>query len=224
MHSLLEAYLGEVVTHLAGLPAPRRAEELREVRTHLENAVIVGQERGRTEDEAVRDALAQFGTPGALGESLVQAWRREQALNRRSLLGAAACTSAVLILVSYFVLTAFIEPSLSHPLSHTQAAAFEWKYRLSLLIISVAAGLMTAIAFPRRAVAGAILGAAVYSCYCWGRLAFFCATDTRSSYLNTPFFVGQAIQNVEVILATLLVTWAVHRLQMVGQRRRRQRR
>ncbi len=76
MHSLLEAYLGEVAAHLSALPPARRTEELREMRTHLENAVVVGRELGRTEDEAAREALAQFGTPGETGEKLVQAWKR----------------------------------------------------------------------------------------------------------------------------------------------------
>ncbi len=78
MHSLLDTYLKEVAGHLAGLPTARRAEELREVRTHLENAVVVNQEMGQSEDEAARTALEQFGTPSELADSLDWAWRREE--------------------------------------------------------------------------------------------------------------------------------------------------
>ena len=76
MHSLLEAYLSEVEAHLGALPTKRRAEELREMRTHLENAVIVNRELGQSEEEAARSAVAQFGTAQDLGENVAWAWRR----------------------------------------------------------------------------------------------------------------------------------------------------
>ncbi len=90
MHSLLEAYLEEVAGHLAGLPAARRAEELREMRTHLENAVVFGREMGRTEEEAAQAALLQFGTPHGLGENIVWAWARGERQRRQELGGTTA--------------------------------------------------------------------------------------------------------------------------------------
>lgn len=41
MHSLLESYLAETGAKLSPLPAKRREEEMHEMRSHLENAVIV---------------------------------------------------------------------------------------------------------------------------------------------------------------------------------------
>ena len=83
MHSQLETYLSEVAARLGALPAKRRDEELREMRAHLENAVIVNREMGQSEDEAARTAVAQFGAARDLGENIVWAWRRGRMLNRR---------------------------------------------------------------------------------------------------------------------------------------------
>ena len=103
MHSLLEAYLSEVAAHLSALPAERRNEELREMRTHLENAAIVNRELGQSEDEAAQNAVAQFGTPQDLGENVVWAWWRGEALNKRSLFGATAATTLMLCLMTFLM-------------------------------------------------------------------------------------------------------------------------
>ena len=78
MQKLLEDYLTQVASHLQPLPEARRREELREMRQHLQNAVIVNQEMGQSEDEAATNALEQFGGPTELGENVVWAWRREE--------------------------------------------------------------------------------------------------------------------------------------------------
>lgn len=99
MHSLLESYLAEVAAQLQPLPAKRRNEELREMRTHLENAVIINRELGQSDDEAAQNAMAQFGTPEDLGENVVWAWQRgEQKQNKRifwKIVGSAAAICGV---------------------------------------------------------------------------------------------------------------------------------
>lgn len=223
MHSLLEGYLKEVAGHLARLPEARRAEELREVRTHLENAVIVGREMGQTKDEAAREALAQFGTPGALGDNLVQAWRREQTLNRRSLFGAAAGAAAAAYLVNYFVGRVLLAPSLHHSMSHAQVDAFVWMRLVCFaLVIPVSAGIAGAVFFSRKAVLGAMLGQVLFQCWWWGSLAVYIATAPRPFRATPSFFYSQAGITAEAILLTLCVAWAVSRLRMAGQRRRYQ--
>lgn len=223
MHSLLDTYLKEVAGHLANLPAARRAEELREVRTHLENAVIVGREMGQPEDEAARAALAQFGTPGETGENLARAWRREQRLNRRSLFGATACTAAVAYLVNYFVGRVLLAPSLHHSMSHAQMTAHAWTYLVCFgLIVPVSAGIASAVFFTRKAILGAMLGQAVFQCWWWGQLAVYIATAAHPFRATPSFFYSQAGITAEAILLTLFVAWAVSRLRMAGQRRRYQ--
>ena len=93
MHSLLEDYLSAVAAHLSALPSKQRAEELREMRMHLENAVIVSQELGQSEEEAAQNAVAQFGTPRLSGGKRL--WRlatRRERSQARSVWGAAVCT------------------------------------------------------------------------------------------------------------------------------------
>ncbi len=97
MHSLLEAYLSEVATHLGPMPIKRRNEELREMRAHLEVAAAAYRELGQLEEDAVRNALVQFGTSDALGRSALVAWRRGVRRDWRDLAGAAACTLAVML-------------------------------------------------------------------------------------------------------------------------------
>ena len=77
MHSLLENYLLEMAAQLSALPPPRRNEELREMRVHLENAIEAYQELGETEQEAVASTLRQFGAPSQVAAGLVRARRRE---------------------------------------------------------------------------------------------------------------------------------------------------
>lgn len=84
-----------------------RADELREMRAHLEAAFAAGLERGQTEDEAAQGVLAQFGTPDAVGAETVAAWRRGLRLDQRSLWGAAACALAL-----SFLLPRLLDPAL----------------------------------------------------------------------------------------------------------------
>jgi uncharacterized membrane protein len=46
MHNPLEEYLTELSEYLAPLPIQQRNEELKEMRQHLQNAVIVNREFG----------------------------------------------------------------------------------------------------------------------------------------------------------------------------------
>ena len=73
------------------------------MRAHLENAVIAGRKSGQSEEDAVRNALVQFGTPDALGQSAVAAWRRGVRRDWHDLAGAAACTFA-LVLATHLVM------------------------------------------------------------------------------------------------------------------------
>lgn len=86
MHTLLELYLSEVAAFLQPLSPQRRDEELQEMRQHLLNAIIVNREMGQSEDEAAKSAVAQFGTPTAVGENVVWAWRRQARQRTRRLL------------------------------------------------------------------------------------------------------------------------------------------
>lgn len=220
MHSLLDTYLEEVAAHLSALPPAQRTEELREMRTHLENAVIVGQEMGRTEDEAIQAAVAQYGAADVVGQEVTAAWRREQKLNRRSLFGSAACTVAVLYLVSYFIVMAFLVPRLGHFMSNAEFIAYEWTYHVCFgLIVPVSAGIASAVFFSRRAVLGAMLGQAIFQYVWWVYVIFLRVIETHS-LPGLSYFADRAYLTADAIAVTLLIAWAVSRLRMVGRQRK----
>ncbi len=157
MHSLLEDYLSEVAAYLTPLPVKRRNEELREMRAHLENAVIVNQELGQTEEDAVQNALVQFGLPEALGENVVWAWRREKKLSLQSCLKAAACTVAMTILLGHLMpLLHFYSSPVVTPL---HSSLLLWgEGVLWLMPMFVLVGGVSGFLSPKRSVEGVALG------------------------------------------------------------------
>ena len=76
MHKQVENYLAEVERHCVSLPKPKRDDELKEMRQHLLNAVSVHQESGQPEDEAVANALTEFGTAEEASVNILWAWQR----------------------------------------------------------------------------------------------------------------------------------------------------
>jgi hypothetical protein len=173
MHSLLESYLSEVAAHLSALPIKRRNEELREMRAHLENALIVSRERGQTEDEAAQSVVAQFGPPTELGENVVWAWQRGLARERRSFWGATAVTTLMLCLsgmapvnllrfdywrsgVEYTMVTLLLDLcGINH--LHSSTAVVQGMFLVDFGL----AGLIAGTLFPKRAIWGVCLGMAL---------------------------------------------------------------
>ncbi len=214
MHSLLEDYLSEVATHLSALPAKQRNEELREMRVHLENAVFVSREGGQSEEEAVQNAVAQFGTPRNLGENIVWSWRRGLAQDRRSFWGAAACTSAALVLAPYLFITFIIRPL--EPIGSVDQADWavvKWLLFGSNLAYPIVAGLTSGVFFSKRAIAGTALGAIGYLMLCIDASChmnhFWHRFEEVRSFL---WFMGES-------LAALCVAWASSRWQQKRGRR-----
>ncbi len=169
MHSLLEQYLSEVAAHLSALPAKRRNEELREMRAHLENAVIVNRELGQSEDEAAQSAVAQFGTPKDLSENVVWAWRRGAAQDRRSFWGASLTTPIVLCLLSFvmnqrafdLLLDSFLPHNFLLFLGKHPGYGMDFTRALFLATFGLS-GLAAGLFFPKRAVRGACLGLVLF--------------------------------------------------------------
>ena len=171
MHSQLETYLTEVSSHLGALPGKRRDEELREMRAHLEAAYAAGRGRGQAEDEAAREAFAQFGTPNAVGTETVAAWRRGRRLDRRSFWGAAVCVAILTILLTRLAL--LTPPGLlptrgfGQPPFSLQIWA-EWI--VWLMPMFLLAGGISSLLLPRRAITGVAFGITAY-------LLFFLVRD-----------------------------------------------
>lgn len=151
MHSLLEDYLAEVAARLGPLPAKRRAEELREMRAHLEAAYAAGLAQGQSDDETARDVLAQFGAPEAVGAETVAVWRRGVRLDRRDFWGAAACALVLMFLLPRLMeplQTAYFHRYVVGPLLFTAFFVFFGG------VIYLLAGAAASLLFPRRTVAG----------------------------------------------------------------------
>jgi len=215
MHRLLENYLSEVAAHLSALPPKRRAEEMREMRAHLANAVLVNQEMGQSQDEAAQSAIVQFGTPPDLGENIVWAWQRGETRSRRGLWGAAACALAVQFLVPLPMiplLAAYFNPISPAHLSTAQSVFLAANLTLTLGV-PLLAGAASGFLFPKRAVAGTGIGAIAYFCLA---LAIGGYLLTHHAPVTSPVsassvFLSTTSQSVTSGLVSLLSAWAVSR-------------
>lgn len=227
MHSLLEDYLARVAAQLSPLPAKRRDEELREMRAHLENAVIVNREMGQTENEAAQTAVAQFGTPQDLGENVVWAWRRGEQRQKQGFWGAAACALALSFLLSN---TSLSETSLDAPVrnaivllgnsAHLWGAVSPMSPSLisGVMLHSLVGGLCGLI-FPKRALAGAMLGAAAW----YGiSLAILLVVVSAEGLSDSPYWSRWIpLEYTTSTLSALGAVWAVSRARLAWKRRGR---
>ncbi len=98
MHKQLEEYLNQFALRLGKLPRAQREDELREIRQHVEALVASHRHDGKSEDEAVRLAIAQFGRAEKIGHDLSQ-------VNRKKDLASTA--AAICIQVSVCMLLAY---------------------------------------------------------------------------------------------------------------------
>jgi hypothetical protein len=74
----IEDYLDHVFVPLVGrVPYATRATLRAELRAHLEALIDASRELGRQPDQAIRDALAQFGDPQALAREWLRGWRQQ---------------------------------------------------------------------------------------------------------------------------------------------------
>ena len=169
MHNLLETYLSELTKQIGALPTKCRNEEMREIRAHLENAILANRNLGQAEEVAIENAIAQFGTPSELAASLVWAWRRGAAVNKRSLLGAATATVLVLWLMSFLMNQNWYTSHLLLVLPRASYLYFVKHQAFGMVVTQLMlcfnfglAGGAAAVLFPKQAVRGACLGLAVY--------------------------------------------------------------
>lgn len=223
MHKLIEQYLSEVAAKLGPMPTKQRTEELREMRLHLENAVIVSRELGQSEEEAAQSIIAQFGAPKELGENVVWAWRREEKLNKRSFWGAALCTFALLFLVAFsegpFIRAYFNPVSTTHlPTAQYVLLAFE-------LFSPLVAGTITGSLFSKKVIAGNASGVAIYSVLCLCVYTHWLVQRGHLQQLGPVSPAGIAVRFLVPLvaegLAALTAAWISSRLRLTWNKRRR---
>lgn len=89
MHSTdLDSYMAELERNLRGLPKAQRREELAEMRSHLEEMIAAYQELGMSEEQAIADALRQFGETLPLARDLKTVYRKRVAFGVAETFGA----------------------------------------------------------------------------------------------------------------------------------------
>jgi uncharacterized membrane protein len=103
MHKQLEEYLNTLAVRLGKLPAAQREEELCEIRQHLELLVASHREQGRSEEEAIRLAISQFGRAEKIGHDLGQAGRKSDVAHSATA-SIIICSVCMLIAYSFFSL------------------------------------------------------------------------------------------------------------------------
>ncbi|BDI33753.1 hypothetical protein CCAX7_58040 [Capsulimonas corticalis] len=157
MHRLLDGYLNEVASYLGGMPESRRTDELREMCTHLEDAVAVSVEHGASEEEAVRTAVSQFGAATAVAGEALSAWKRERKQARISYWGAAALSLACHYSFA-FLMSLMIKPYYHIPLAPSDLSKLFLFVNVGNIVFPLLAGGIAGSIFPARAVAGARLG------------------------------------------------------------------
>ncbi len=218
MHSLLETYLSDVAAQLGPLPTKRRNEELREMRAHLENAVIVNRELGQSEEAAAQTAVAQFGTSEAVSQATVAAWWRGESLRKRDFWGIAVCTFALSQVVPR-LLTPLVLPPINQYLFSRPPVPLIWLW-LALLgyyaCLYALLGGVGGMIFPRQAGKGAAVGSALsagFFCLLWIKHVQIAMQHTHGAINNASDFNGFAILTATVLFATL-AAWAVSRWRM----------
>lgn len=206
MHNLLETYLSEVERSLRLLPKRRRNEELREIRQHLQNAVAVYREQGQSEDEAAQSAIAQFGQSDDLGQNIVQAWRRGQAIRRRDLGKSAVCA---LLLV--FMLPRLLSP-LAKPFALQAFNAHEFQLVTILFDLPfLLAGMINGIVLPRQAVAGTGLGTGSFCLYRMSVMLFL----NLQVMLDRHFSSFMIHANLLLFAGTMVTYWGTATLAAI---------
>ena len=217
MNRRLEAYLSEVASHLGALPPKRRADELSEMRAHLENAVIVNRELGRSEDEAAQNAVAQFGTASDLASNLIWAWRRGERRQKRGFWGAVvsvpATVTGLMLLMSHLPnsgSTWLDQPCAEHR-SVCAALCMALVQGLFLAEFGLAGAVAGALS-PRRAVLAACLGLA-------GFWIGWAAVDGLGYGGIWPFLLSGYRVGWDV--AAVLAAWAAGRWRGRSERRAR---
>lgn len=162
MHSLLENYLTEVRAKLSALPVKRREEEMREMRQHLLDAVIVNRELGQSEDEAAASTVEQCGAPGKAAHGLVQAWQRGKVADQRSFLGGTVCAMVLSYLLPRMLESLLVQSSIfSFIRLLSSHGIVDVPVTLNYTAHALAGGI-SGLIFGRQAAAGTTLAAAIW--------------------------------------------------------------
>ena len=148
MSARLETYVEELRHELRDLPVATRAQELAEVRSHLEQLKVANVELGLTEEEAEAAAVSQFGGANELGKSVQKAHWRDQ---WDSLPGVAWSFSTLCWLSSVLVMQK----------GRIVEWPREWSATAEYIVVLLSLGVLLDRIFPKYAVRGILFSFAV---------------------------------------------------------------
>jgi uncharacterized membrane protein len=210
MHCLLDNYMTELSAHLVRMPKSRRAENLREMRAHLEDAVAAGAERGISEEDAARQIARQFGSPAALAEEELAAWRWEQKAARRNFWKVVACFFGCMYLwdLSALFLNFFAGGQLSY-----DHIVINDKIQISLFgsVISLILIMIISKAFPRQAISGLAAAVTVRVIFMAAITPHILEFSRYEASLDTLLAIG--VINLIEFVAQSLIIWLTIRLR-----------
>ena len=172
MYNRLEPYLAQVEARLKHLPGERRAEEIQEMRQHMEALVTAHQELGLSEEEAIVATLRQFGSARTVSRELSHALQRAEKPLPGSLGIAMLCQMAGMWGGAYglFHLLFVVQTDGLHPrfFANNSAVLIGWTILLGWSFLCLGSGLMTGLASPRKALTGIALayGITILASFC----------------------------------------------------------
>jgi len=190
MHSRLEQYLQTVEQNLHALPAEERHNELNEIRLHMEALVEANRELGSTEEEAVSQALAQFGRAQTVGKELIHAHQWGGQPQWRSLVGATT--------FNYF--GGFVATQITSGLclltAHAPLMPVIWIGDSLLTTLSV--GWLTGAVAPRHAVKGTLYSHLLRAVTTPFIFALFLPATIRSATLSSMSYWAMLVASTAI--------------------------
>jgi hypothetical protein len=157
MYGRLEQYLLDAEAGLKPLTPAERSAELLELRAHLEGLVQAEQELGSGPEEAVVNALAQFGPVQELTDEIVRVREEAQKAPVRQL-ALALLTSVAGGALSYLAYTSLRWTELAR--DGTPVRLIAWPAQLAVTAAPLVLGVIVGKAFPRALHARLPLGIA----------------------------------------------------------------
>jgi hypothetical protein len=144
----IDDYLDHLYAPLVGrVPYDVRQQIRSELRTHLEALVAAGQEIGASPDQAIREALAQFGDPRRVAREWIRSWRRSAPPG-----GAESARPATLVALGTFGVATSLALALFATLMASAPVA-PWAglwVPFLVCVVPLLAGLTTGILSPAR--------------------------------------------------------------------------
>jgi len=218
MHKQLEDYLARVAAYLEPLPKTQRNNELREMRQHLLNAIIINREFGQSDEDAVQEAIRQFGAPEIIGGDVLLAWRRGVARDRRNFWAVVLYTPIVLSSLLYFFMVSTdilprVWPASNVFFLHHMALCNAYVHSLVFLAFGLT-GVVLGALVPKQAVRGV----------CIRMASSLCAWLAWIGRVRFPTNTGQFLWVAEEIawaLTGIFAAWMVSRRRRVDKPKQR---